>query len=963
MLISFLIISPILTQSLTVTQIPSTGTPPRALMHSTMVNIGDSFYSFGGTTEYSPTLYNDFKEFNLTSATWKTPNTGSESLPSPRKGVVSGSYLGNLYIFGGQTKTGFREDLWCYNMTTALWMLLPLASNAPSARSQAAFTQVDNILYIFGGITYTDLDSSLLMYLLYRLDLKALTITLVETTNTPEPRYGAGLVYYNNYLYMWGGKASDPSLYRISFSNKKWSVVGTSGTSPSTRNSFPYFMQGEYLYVLPGINFDLTDIAFGCFRISLIGLVWESVGCSLDRAVSAYAKYGNYIVLLGGISEVMMYNEMVIGEIGGNLSFDVISPNWVCPDPRMKHSLIKSRQYLWLFGGYSDGNLYFLCSFRDSWKFDLILGEWELLQPSASTPPARSSHAYTPALGDTAMIFGGINSDGFLDDFLIFNLLTNEWVEIYSESLPSARSDACMYFFFPILYIYGGQDENGVFSDLWYYSLDTTKVEKIQAKGATPPPLYGHRCYVDPDYTFYISGGTSTNDAPNSLTFVYYPKSNTWYILLDSSIFDRSNFSLIFMESFIIEFGGNRLTTSYSDIIKIYYNGTIETMGALKYPVCYHSAAYAGKSIYIFGGAFTTGSSIYIDIGINDFYNLTSEDFDCSQGNYGESCNFCGPGTYAMYPNTELCSPCIAGTYSNGYGQHYLSQCIPCEYGTFSDVPGSSYCKDCAIPQDCPIGSTAPMYSQTIQAFANVQPPSYQNNNSEAMLYTYTFYIILGVLTVILGIGFILLRNNRLLIWIDIYQNLHKRKYYEEPFRTQFGGFVTVLLIMAVLIMVGSPIILYEISNITETKTLVPAFTLENQEFSSEKMILTLNLYNFAGECISNNICSSYIKLSIENMVYSGVSGPFCTALENSCSIILSCFNCYLPDNSYFNLTFAGYLIYTSGIEVELNCSSSLPDYNVSSIKFYIESPSTQVFNGLSPSIFYIMMIPTVRSI
>ena len=759
---------------------------------------------------------------------------------------------------------------------------------------------------------------------------------------------------------MWGGTINDTNLYLLNITENTWEVLETTGNPPSSRSSFPYFMENEYFYILPGLNFQQSDVAFGCFRISLITLVWESVECALDRFVLSFAKYGNSVILLGGVSETMQYNELVIGAIGSTMVFTVLSPNWIFPDPRLKHSLIRSRQYLWLFGGYSQGILYFLYSFNDSWRFDLILQVWEQLQPAQFVPSARCCHAYSRGLGDTVMIFGGENQNGYLNDFFIFNLLTNEWVEIISNSLPSPRAAACMYFQFPILYIYGGINEFGIHDDLWFYDFRTSKLSPVTFGGEQPPPLYGHQCFIDADYNFLIVGGNTLNNAANPSVYLYNSFTQLWSIIFQSSLFELSNFSMIPMSSSFLIIGGNRLYVGSDLILQIFMNGTIELVGFLEFPVTYQAAAYSGKSIYLFGGAFAMGTNIIQNIGINDFYNITSTSFDCSPGNYGENCDFCSPGTYSEYSSSPICTPCNPGTYSNGFGQDFLSQCIPCSNGTFSDQPGSTYCKDCETTYDCPIGSSELRSSSSFPTIVSVQPPNYDNKDSNAAHYTDMFYVAIGALTLVLVAFFFAFRNSHILLAMDIFKDLHPRKYFEDPYPTQFGGLVSMLFVMAVLILVVSPIILYNVSNITETKTLVPAFTLENQVFSSEFMALEINLYNYAGECGINGTCLEFISLHMAGFVYETVSGPYCNSYKDSCSISLTCTNCYFEDASSFNVTFAGYLLYTSGIQVHLSCSTSLPDYNTSSIQFYIESPADEVFNGLVPSLFYVLMIPTV---
>ena len=57
-----------------------------------------------------------------------------------------------------------------------------------------------------------------------------------------------------------------------------------------------------------------------------------------------------------------------------------------------------------------------------------------------------------------------------------------------------------------------------------------------------------------------------------------------------------------------------------------------------------------------------------------------------------EFCNICSPGYYALSPSRVNCSPCYAGTFSNGL----QGSCTACPQGTYSDVNLASGCAPCA---------------------------------------------------------------------------------------------------------------------------------------------------------------------------------------------------------------------------------------------------------------------------
>ena len=182
-----------------------------------------------------------------------------------------------------------------------------------------------------------------------------MTATDLSPELPPSARSGPGLVNWNGNVYLWGGSVDDTSLYMMNFTENSWKVIETIGSPPSPRQLYPYFLFEECFYVFPGASYVPTQIGNGCFRISLISLIWELLNCDLARIVYAYGVVEDYILLLGGTMENGRTNELLIGEISENIVFSTVTSHWNYPLPRLGHSLHKSRELLWLFGGYSQG--------------------------------------------------------------------------------------------------------------------------------------------------------------------------------------------------------------------------------------------------------------------------------------------------------------------------------------------------------------------------------------------------------------------------------------------------------------------------------------------------------------------------------------------------------------------------------------------------------------------------------
>lgn len=143
-----------------VEQIPTTGTPPPSVIFSRLAYAGESLFSFGGMFEKEYT--NEMWEYSFLDLNWTKLSPGSQDSPSPRILPVFTSAFDTLLLFGGQTDLGANGDFWSYNITTNLWQQIKQLGNIPSARTQSAFTVIENqTLFMYGGNTIKSVDSAL----------------------------------------------------------------------------------------------------------------------------------------------------------------------------------------------------------------------------------------------------------------------------------------------------------------------------------------------------------------------------------------------------------------------------------------------------------------------------------------------------------------------------------------------------------------------------------------------------------------------------------------------------------------------------------------------------------------------------------------------------------------------------------------------------------------------------------
>ena len=582
------------------------------------------------------------------------------------------------------------------------------------------------------------------------------------------------------------------------------------------------------------------------------------------------------------------------------------------------------------------------------------------MEPSSVMPSARSGHASAQGLGDTFFVFGGINDSGYLGDLFMYNLVSNQWIEINTNVLPPGRTNACMQFMYPILIIYGGENGSGYLNDLWLLDYQYSYFTELSNENKVPA-MTEHQCLLDAEYNLYIFGGRVSPFQQNDQIYVNVA-SEYWFSIPSPIALQLSSAGTRVFNSTFAIIGGNQIDSALSAItLYIISVGIGVTIDYLPVTVTSHAIAHAGRSIYVFGGTLTMGNSFFDEVGTSNFYNVTNEYFDCSIGYAGDNCTICLPGTYGSILNSKACTPCPPGTYSSSYGVAYYSQCTPCAHGTFADLWGSTMCKDCDNPADCHVGSTAPVYTPPILPFAEIQPLAYDDRKTQANAAILNLEFAILAVLVLTCIVYFFLKKFGIFQTFDIFAERHVRKYYEDPFKTVLGGVMTLIFALAALIFIGSPIILYSMANIVETKTLVPVFTLDNQEFTAAEGFMSMKMYNYGGRCGDvNNNCLGYMDIYTAGLT-ADTFEKNCYTEVDSCVIKISCTNCTMDPVSLISLTVFDYLVYTTGIQVQFGFSSSIPDSNLSAIELYVASPQGQVFNGLNPTVFKLSLFPSVR--
>lgn len=265
------------------------------------------------------------------------------------------------------------------------------------------------------------------------------------------------------------------------------------------------------------------------------------------------------------------------------------------PFPRYRHvalSVASEKNEIYLMGGLKEGSV-----FGDTWKIvpqlspsgrdidGFVAQHVEVV--NSNNPPARVGHA-SVFCGNAYIIYGGDTVDtdynGFPDDnFYMFNINNHKYtiplhilnkprgryghlIAVVSTSAVSSR-----------LYLFGGQLENDVYNDLFYFELTNFKLPKARwelvepLNTLKPPPLTNHSMAVHKN-KIYVFGGVYNNEKVSNDLWCFDTVISKWQQL--------------------------------------------PTTGQVPLPVNEHSAVIVGDRLYVYGGNDFSGA-IY-----DTFYSL-----------------------------------------------------------------------------------------------------------------------------------------------------------------------------------------------------------------------------------------------------------------------------------------------------------------------------------------------------
>ncbi|OMJ69889.1 hypothetical protein SteCoe_32259 [Stentor coeruleus] len=897
-------------------------------------------------------------------------------------------------VFGGLGPNGVSYDFWAYYIDFDYWLELNVyLEDSAYDFAYASYYDYDKNLtkiYVIGGIN--NMNNYLLEAYEHTIETEE-TFQLNDYTEcTTIGLAGAQAVYSNNVLYVFTGQyysyESDLLYYHglcsLNLNNleNKWVNETIQNTLENSAHGGSCLYKNQIFYFFgSSINYEGFEFSDKIYKLNLdnINEGWKQVEykCPEDQDCArdsfAFICDNNEVTIFGGNTNNGTTNSMFTIDMEA-LILNSVMIQTEFPTPRVFATLRQSSTKLLLFGGMNKDEI-----FNDVWEFEFqtetMSGIWTALAISGSSPLPRYGHA-AATQGAFTVYIGGTSEDGrILSDIWILNTISNTWTEI----IPSETSDykiptitrTCAMLDLPKIYFIGGKTYSGSNFDLWEYDLSINELVRIRKTTSSDIGTHGHACQLIKNngtisiYTFYGVKNSMHNlycgirkldmTDKNKIT-VTVIKNKPDYMRC------RENFSFSFNGISMLIVGGEVYPDiTLNDIWWIYFfedDYYEETSEEPLYEALSGSAALSFSDMtFIFSGYHDGSFSRNTDIS-SSLYLLNFDGYEvCGYGYYlfNNYCESCGTGTYKPTNGGE-CLTCPEGTTNDLHAATHISQCVPCTSGQYFDSKIKE-CVDCPDGSYCPVGSSEPLNSSVIKAEQQSQPLNFVQPEMGNSL------IILGLALGLSIIIFIIIFFTTLLVKItasvhELYRGDHivprgETGYDEDRTKISFvGGFFTGLVVITIVFNFGLFLINYYHKNEDETRSLVPAVSLiQDQEYINNHLVLEVYMASYREDCsVIPEISSSFFNLTYSHFDEKSIGNN-----SYSCTHFIDIdFNELFKSEASIDLFFSSY---TSDISITIFGESGNPDA-ISSYTQILQSTDGDVFKGIDSNIFSFNIMP-----
>jgi hypothetical protein len=799
---------------------------------------------------------------------------------------------------------------------------------------------------------------------------------LPNTGSNPGTRDGASLVFFNGSLWLHGasslltGSSSQNSAFSYDLTLQQWSIVQTSQT-PAIPAAHSAVIYNNELYLLMGISNQNTSATFLQYNFPTSS--WHNLGLSfpIEYAFYFYFQLDSKVYFVMGRSKNLSLNLIACVDLSFSPpTITMLFNNTLVPRRRRNHCMATTNNYIYIFGGVAEDATTYL---NDLWRFDVLTDEWSKVVGTGNTPEPRASAVCTSGFGNL-IVFGGYSDQGIFGDMYYFHYRVLEWTKLELAASFSPRYGGCVVLGHSY-YLLFGIDNFGISPEISYYNYTLKAFITVQQTHGPTIQLVYPNCFAQflnsTHDRIVVFGGEGNSAAENSMAYelIVNVTSETYTasVLLFTSFYTSfSRNAIIVSDNFLFILFGTVFNTVASSQITVLNLNTLEVVAVYDLEVYLYSFAVSQmqNAFYIFGGGNTRGMIVSVNSANAQLYKITAEAGDfvqipCSQGTYGENCEFCEKGTYG--DENGGCVQCNYGTFSDRIGGQSVLDCIICPKNSYNDVKGAAYCKDCPINLDCPMGSSSPIeYTGNFYSVLSLQPSGFVPNT--ALVNGFFMYLTISGLFFVLFISAIILLFKKTwnrVIKFDAFIGLHSNDI-DGPLilrKTLIGGLFTVIFYISAGILILYAFVGYFADNITETQTLIPSI-FADASVSSPEFSIKARFYGYKGLCGPNalfyhDLHLNYSSRTISNSLNNEIGTEYCEVNFTYYDLVAS-FSSYMTIELFEPNSYASYII------VNITSVSSIPGQTSSLEYLILPDDMSTLFKGPDYTVITISATPSV---
>lgn len=614
---------------------------------NTLVAYGNYLYVMGGTDDTTTYNTTQYAKMDPTGMNAPFTTTGATPLPAARNNASTVAYNNFLYVLGGNNNgTTFSS---AYNSvayapinndgTIGSWTTSTNTFVGGSTFTNGAATVYNGYLYYLGG--YSGGASNVVQYAAINSD--GSIGTWASTTSLVVAKYGLSAWAFNGYIYEAGGyhTTSDTACNATASnycSSVNYAAIGSSGTIgswtsttsfPSTRANALVATNGAYVYMTGGDSG--TNAAYVYYaQMNSGGTLgsWTYTSTATYRSHAMMGVSNSYLYAWGNNSGTdRTTGNYARLETDGTIATDSgCGASWCTMSGLSTTAGSRAGTiyggFLYAYGGNDGTNAITSGGFSPiNNGGNGMLSSWGT---AANTFSNARSYFGSAAYNGYLYVMGGYDSSGLYSDVQYAKISSDGSSSSWNttSSLPTTRDFFSAIAYNGYMYVVGGTGPSGTLSDVQYAKINTDgTLGSWSTTSSLVTAVVGYGEVVHNGFIYILGGG---NGAGSYYATVQYAQINadgslgSWQTTT-SFTNGRNYLGAIAYNGRVYILGGWNGSTDYNDVQYASFNtdgslGSWQTTTSFPYARDSHSVVAYNGYIYVLGGTNSGNSTYYHDV-------------------------------------------------------------------------------------------------------------------------------------------------------------------------------------------------------------------------------------------------------------------------------------------------------------------------------------------------------------